>query len=133
LKRISAKTQKRAQECREFRKMLVERVGKCEICGHSERRPRKDKPLECSQLCVHEIACGALRQKALDQPYALLVLCWWCNGNEVIDKGKWSQARQLAVLKSSRPEDYDLVKFNFLVNPRAPSRIEEREVKAWKR
>ncbi|HDY64795.1 MAG TPA: hypothetical protein ENH84_01005 [Phycisphaerae bacterium] len=84
-----------------------------------------------SQLCCHEIACGTHRQKALDKPYALLVLCWWCNGYVVTDKGAWPEARQLALLKRRSPEDYDLVAYNLLVNPRAPNRITEKEVDAY--
>lgn len=97
------------------------------ICGASLARPRRDKPLECSQLCCHEIACGPHRQKALDKPYAILVLCWLCN-MEVTDKGKWPEARQLAVLREKRPERYDLTAYNNLVNPDAPRRITQDEV-----
>ena len=81
-----------------------------------------------SALCCHEIANGPDRQKALDQPYAILVLCGWCNLVEVEDKAKWPQARQLAALRRRRPADYDLPAFNHLVNPRAPNRITEEEV-----
>lgn len=72
-----------------------------------------------------------MREKALDKVYALLVLCWWCNGDEVVDKEKWPQSRQLAVLKAKCPESYDLQAFNFLVNPRAPNRITQEEVDFW--
>ena len=67
------------------------------------------------------------RQKALDKPYAVLVLCWGCNGLAT-DKGTWSEAAQLKCLKESRPEDYDLVAYNHLVNPRAPNRLEPFEI-----
>jgi hypothetical protein len=82
-------------------------------------------------LCVHEIANGPLRQKALDKPYACLVLCWACNGEAVENKGEWPVDRQLAVLQACSPEDYDLVSFNYLVNPKAPNRIEQHEVDRW--
>ncbi len=98
------------------------------ICGHSPARPWRDKPRECSQLCVHEIACGVHRQRALDQPYACLVTCWWCNGHVVIDKRQWPEARQLAVLLVKSPADYDLAAYNRLVNPRAPNRITQTDV-----
>lgn len=76
---------------------------------------------------MHEIANGALRRKAWDKPYATLVVCWHCNG-ELMDKGKWPQARQLAVLKEKAPDQYDLEAFNHLVNPNAPNRITQEEV-----
>jgi len=80
---------------------------------------------------VHEVANGPNREKALDKPYAILVLCTNCNHQEVEDKRKWPQARQLAVLLRSRPNDYDLVAFNRLVNPNAPNRITPDEVAAY--
>lgn len=79
-------------------------------------------------MCVHEIANGIHRDAALDKPFACLVLCWWCNGHEVTDKGRWPQARQLAVLQAKSPRHYDLTAFNLLINPRAPQRITQGEV-----
>ena len=81
-------------------------------------------------MCCHEIANGPDRQKALDQPYAILVLCWWCNAHEVTDKRQWPQARQLAVLKARAPDSYDLAAFNTLVG-RGPRRITEEDVLSW--
>ena len=81
-----------------------------------------------SQLCVHEIANGIHRTAAQDKPYATLVLCWLCNGYKVTNKRQWPEARQLAVLKHSRPDEYDLTAYNTLVNPRAPERITQGEV-----
>ncbi len=40
------------------------------------------------------------------------------------------QARQLARLYMVRPSEYDLVAFNFLINPKAPQRITQDEVDA---
>lgn len=74
-------------------------------------------------MCCHEIANGPDRHKALDKEYALLVLCWYCNGHVVTAKAAWPQARQLAFLRRSRPLDFDLEAFNRLVNPNAPGRI----------
>jgi hypothetical protein len=84
-----------------------------------------------SQLCCHEIANGPLRQKALDKPYAILVLCWWCNGYVVTNKKEWPEPRQLATLLMESPEAFDLAAYNSLVNPRAPNRITMEEVKHW--
>jgi len=101
------------------------------VCGHSPRRPWRDKPRELSQLCVHEIANGPLRQKALDKPYACLVTCYFCNQYEMTNKAKWPEARQLAVLLAKAPEDFDLVAYNYLMNPRAPNRLTIEEVMAY--
>lgn len=98
------------------------------VCGHSPRRPWPDKPLDCSTLCCHEIARGPLRQKALDKPYAILVVCAWCNEYQLHNRRTWPEARQLAVLKRRAPEDFDLEAYNRLVNDRAPLRITMEEV-----
>lgn len=82
-------------------------------------------PQDCSKLCVHEIANGQHREKALDKPYATLVLCWHCNGEVVTDKKTWPQARQLARLLTIDPANYDLHAFNYLVSPRATNRISQ--------
>jgi hypothetical protein len=131
MRRISAKRKMRAEEARPVREALIAERRRCEICGHSPAQPWKDKPRECSQLCVHEIANGPYRQKALDKRYATLVLCWWCNGSVVTNKRDWPEARQLACLRRNRPHDYDLVAYCRLVNERAPNRIEPKEVDAF--
>jgi hypothetical protein len=101
------------------------------VCGHSPLRPWLDKPRELSQLCVHEIANGPLREKALDKPYACLVTCWWCNQYEMTNKARWPEARQLSVLLAKAPEDFDLVAYLTLTNPRAMRRITIEEVTVW--
>ena len=78
-------------------------VGCCEVCGFRWR----------SRLCVHEIAQGTDRAKALDKRFAVLVLCEACHGRIHNEVG-WPRVRQLAVLKRSRPEDMDLPAFNKL-------------------
>lgn len=122
---------KRMAEARPIRHRLIAEAQGCEICGHSPRHPHRGKPAECSQLCCHEIACGPNRQKALDKPFAILVLCWWCNGHVVVCSREWPEAKQLAVLRAARPGDYDLAAYNRLVNERAPERITESEVDEW--
>lgn len=82
-------------------------------------------------MCVHEIACGVHRQRALDKPYACLVLCWFCNGYVVTNKREWPESRQLAVLLRKAPKDFDLAAYNALVNPRAQNRLTIDEVLAW--
>lgn len=113
-------------KARPVRMALVEEFGSCMICGCSPERPKRSR--ELSQLCCHEIANGPLRRLAYDKPYCILVLCWYCNGHEVEDKSEWPRARQLALLMTKSPQHYDLVAFNYLVNPRAPRAIEQFEV-----
>ena len=132
MKGISEKRLRRMEEAAPVRLELLARHDACMVCGHSPRRPWKDKPRECSQLCVHEIANGVNRQKALDKPFACLVLCWYCNQYEMTNKRKWPEARQLAVLLKKSPNDYDLAAYLELTNPRAPNRIEQSEVDSWK-
>lgn len=128
---VSDKRRKRNAEAKPFRENLIKTVGQCEICGHSPQHKWKDKPADCSQLCVHEIANGPDRNKALDKPFATLVLCWWCNGQEVTSKADWPESRQLAVLARSRPMDFDLSAYLKLTNPNAMKRIEIHEVLSW--
>lgn len=128
MRRVSLKRQQRQREAKPVREGLIAKVGQCEICGASPLHPRRGLPGELSQLCCHEIANGPLREKALDKPYAVLVLCWYCNGHEVVNKSEWPEAKQLAVLVSSRPEDFDLEAFCYLMNPRAPNRVTLAEV-----
>lgn len=128
MRRVSLKRQQRQREAKPVREGLIAKVGQCEICGASPLHPRRGLPGELSQLCCHEIANGPLREKALDKPYAVLVLCWYCNGHEVVNKSEWPEAKQLAVLASSRPEDFDLEAFCYLMNPRAPNRVTLAEV-----
>ena len=131
MRRVSKRREKRNAEAKPIRERLIKHAGKCEICGHSPSFPHAGMPVELSYLCCHEIASGPLRDAALDKPYAILVLCWRCNQYEVEDRKRWPESRQLSVLQSVRPEDYDLIAYNHLVNPNAPNRIEQHEVEQW--
>lgn len=122
MKRISDKRRRRETEAKPVRDELIAQVGRCEVCGI---RPGQTW---LSNLCVHEIANGKNRQKALDKRHAVLVTCIQCNCIEVEDKARYPEARQLAILRKSRPDDFDLVAYNALVNPRAPNRITLEEV-----
>lgn len=86
---------------------------------------------EMARLSVHEIASGPDRQKALDKPYAVLVLCWQCNSGPFQARGEWPESRQLALLARRRPADFDLTSYLQLTSPRAMRRIEIEEVLAW--
>ena len=84
---MSEKRQRRNEQAREFRENLVLRVGKCEICNHRWQQ----NPPQTRRLCVHEIANGPHRHKAIDQAYAVLVVCWACN-SELCDKSHMARA-----------------------------------------
>ena len=127
MKSMSDKRRKREREAAPFRKALAKRVGECENCGRSPIN-RKGAMTELAKLAVHEIANGPHRQKALDKPYAVLVLCWGCNSGPFNDKGEWPEARQLALLAINRPMDFDLAAYLELTSPNAPRRIEIAEV-----
>jgi len=126
LNATSSKAAKRRAEAKPIRDALVAKHGQCMICG---ARPgaRNGRLPEQNQICVHEILNGPMRQKAMDKPYATLVVCWHCNG-ELNCKGEWPVERQLAVLQANSPEDYDLVAINYLSNPKAPERWTQDDV-----
>lgn len=123
MKRMSDKTRKRYLQAKPLRDGLRESVGRCEVC----LRPYLSNwtmPLD-----VHEICRGVHRQKALDKPFALLVVCRWCH--EHLGSAKlWSEAKQLALLAERRLHDWDLEAYLELTSPRAPRRIEIEEVVA---
>lgn len=120
----------RESEAKPFRDSLVLNVGECENCGCSPSN-KQGRMTELVRLAVHEIASGTHRQKALDKPYAVLVLCWQCNSGPFQDRAEWSESRQLALLARSRPKDFDLTAYLELTSPRAMRRIEIGEVLDW--
>jgi hypothetical protein len=83
---------------------------------------------ELVRLAVHEIASGTHRQKALDKPYAVLVLCWECNSGSFQDRAQWPESKQLALLARRRPKDFNLQAYLELTSPRALRRIGIEEV-----
>jgi excisionase family DNA binding protein len=119
MKRMSDKARKRYLEAKPIRdKLLRESLSVCEVC-------KKCSPMY--PLDVHEISRGVNRQKSLDKPFALLVVCRWCH-EELGSAKEWPEARQLAVLAESRLCDWDLTAYLELTSPRAPKRIELHEV-----
>lgn len=65
-------------------------------------------------LCCHEICNGTgYRKKALDKPYAILVVCQRCH--EVVQE--WSETKQLALMFMTTPDEYDLSKYLELTKP----------------
>lgn len=131
INRRSDTNRQRAAEAKPIRQALIKEQGRCMICGVG---PGNTNSLMAAQreLCCHEILNGGLRQKTLDEPCSLLVLCWNCNSNEVVAKGTWPVPKQLAVLQHRAPQHYDLVRFNWLRNPNAPKYVEQHEVDFWR-
>lgn len=128
MRNVSKKRRRRNAEAKPVRDRLVSQADGCETCGRGPHRPHRGMAPSLSTLCCHEIANGQHRNKAIDKPFAILVLCFHCNGHVVTDKSVWPESRQLSVLSEKRPEDYDLAAYNDLINPSAPNRITEEEV-----
>ena len=105
---------------------LVEAVYRCELCGHDPRRAKKG--WVSWRLVCHEISRGSFRQQTRGKKCACLVLCWHCH--ERIHAEGWNMARQLALLKRSRPKDYNRKKFLQLIC-RAETAITKAEVERW--
>lgn len=115
MKRMSDKARARYNNAKPVRDTLKAK-GQCEICG------RRGVLLD-----VHEIARGRHRQKALDKPYALLVVCRSCH-EDLGSATVWPESRQLARLAEVRLYDWDLEAYLELTSPNAPRRIEIEEV-----
>lgn len=82
-------------------------------------------------VAVHEISDGPLRDKSLSEPYTWLCLCWTCNSQSMKDAKLWPEAKQLALKYLTDNLNFDLVKYNTLVNSRAMNRITIDEVMAF--
>jgi len=119
-----------------IRRSLVARFedGGCWVCGASSKRPNLSRPISLSKLCCHELgACNSgLRAKSQGDVRFLLVVCFWCNQNEVGHKGKWPEARQLMLKKLRDPLNYARESYLHFTRPNAPDRITEAEVEAWR-
>ena len=89
-----------------MREALRDSVARCEFCGRHK-----------FGLEVHEILRGSLRRLAVASPFAQLVLCADCHPL----MGGRSLAEQLAILRRSRPKDYNLFKFYGLAQRNYPN------------
>jgi len=125
MRRQSKQTAARERACREFRRQLIMEVRCCELCGHDPGRPGSGRISWA--LLPHEIARGPSRQAALDKRFAILVLCYLCHVDRIHGNEDWPEARQLAVVKRSRPQDFDLAAYNKLKGY-GPNRITEEDV-----
>jgi hypothetical protein len=66
---VSAKHRRMIADNRDWRKAFVEEIGYCMVCSSR------------NQLCVHEMCCGAFRQRSVPFRELCLVVCWHCNYN----------------------------------------------------
>lgn len=103
MKDISPKRRKRLAETSDFRADFRERMQLCEWCG----KPGTE---------IHEIANGASRSAALDQLYAILLLCASCHK----ELHAMPKAAALAVLQISRPFEYSLAGYWRLIDRMHP-------------
>lgn len=85
-----------------------------------------------SSQCIHHMASGSHRDKALTEPLAWAAACVRCNEYEVTDYQKWPLERQLARKKRCDPKRYDREAFNRL-RGRGPEAISASEVTLWMR
>jgi hypothetical protein len=115
MRAISPKRAKRLLEVSDFRRSLVERVGRCEWCW-----------ADCGGLCVHEISQGSSRQASLDEAACVLVLGTACH--DLLHRMPEKRQAGLALLKLSRPEDYSLSRFWKVTGRNWPS---QREIDLW--
>lgn len=113
MRRVSLKRQRRNREAEPARRSLLERVARCEFCGRHN-----------AGLANHEILRGSYRQQALDKPFAILILCDECH--DLMGGRSW--AEQLAILRRSRPADFNLRLFHELAGRHKPS---SDEVALW--
>lgn len=124
-------TAKEKREIAEMRRELAKEVGRCEACGHGPGNPCRILPQNMSVLNIHEIDNGPGRQGCQDKRFGTLCLCAWCNLYQFTDKKLWPVAKQLCLLRASRPFDFHLENFVRLVKgERAPNWITREDVDA---
>lgn len=129
MRQQSKKRSARMKEVFPIRSFLIEEAGRvCMNCGHGPANPHRGMPIDCSCVHCHEILGGPLRDKTLDEPCSLLVLCWHCNSGSFTDRQRWPIPRQLALLMACSPQHYDLTRFCWLRNENAPRFVEQYEV-----
>lgn len=99
MRRVSPKRRQRIDATADWRKQLAIDVGRCEFCGLRDI------------FEVHEVARGTSRDDALDQAYAVLVLCRDCHRTLERLAGDDQRALGLVLLRRNRPDDFNLQAF----------------------
>lgn len=117
--RTSKKSRAQKQAIQDWRDEFVRVVGMCELCNRNY------------SLFCHEISRGVNRQASLTVPACILVLCnaphgirESCHG----EVGRWSPAKQLALLYLRRPGDYDLARYHEITKRNWP---DQADVDGW--
>lgn len=116
MKQVSAKRRQRLAEARPFRDELIERVGRCELCGR-----------ECGKLDCHEVARGQNRERALTERYACLVLGRACH--DELHRWPGDSAAAIGLLLIERRGDGDIEAFYKLIGRRWPAAA---TIEAWR-
>jgi hypothetical protein len=116
MRRVSLKRQHRNREAAPVRDALRS-LGRCEWCSTDRHK-----------LDVHEVANGASRGAALDQLYALLLLCRRCHDDLHRLPKDAAVCIGLALIRNSRPEHYSLDSFYKITARRWP---DESTVEIW--
>jgi hypothetical protein len=113
---------------------LIKKAGRCECC-----RKKTDGwwiPQDRGKYEIHHIAGGPYRKPTLCERSCCLVLCWKCHDKiDSVEQVEGTQdtfrvyprARQLAMLKKSRPDHYCLETYNSIVRPM----VAEEDVEEW--
>lgn len=120
MRNVSLKRQKLNAAVKPFRDGLLERVAVCEWCINTD-----------SGLIVHEISRGQYRAMSLDKPFACLVLCGDCHRDMHDLPASHAVCIGLALLRYSRPTDFNLERFYQLTARRWPD--EEMVDRYWTR
>lgn len=80
--------------------------------------------------CVHEMARGAHRQRAIQEPCTWFAACSLCNSGPLNDWGAVPLLEQLQIKKCNDPSRFDIERFNE-IRGRAPGAITLQEVEEW--
>ena len=127
MKMFSRKRTKRNRESKQLRQQLIRDYGFCMCCDATTTN--RYIPAHFLSLCCHEIAGGPHREAFLDQPCGILVVCLWCNGNDLEDHSLWPRAKQLALIKQHGGGYYDLGRWCGILGR---EEVEEGEVEFWR-
>lgn len=108
------------EEATPWREELIREIGRCENCGRY-----------AASIAPHEISRGNARAASLMNRATILVLCNAPRGARPSchdEVGGWPRARQLALLKRVRPNDYSLAEYHKVIRRKTP---DEDEVDRW--
>ena len=98
---------------------LIARVGRCEFCRNNYGQTQ------------HEISRGSQRLTARLEPSCSVVVCQECHATLHELPKRIQVLIGLAILRRSRPEDYDLRRFIEIECPHAPNRYQQRDIDLW--